>query len=117
MKRLRPLRSPVVLATLRSDSLGLFQNQVASLDSSYRLRLEYRPLTVGPIPIERYAEIIEGLAGLIGLNSRLISEWATCNKFNPVHSQNAQLIRDLGSRYPGSRWMMKTAVAAMRILT
>ena len=60
-------RHLMAVATLRSDSLGGFQNQVASLDSVYRLGLEHRPLTVEPIPIERYAALIEGPARVAGL--------------------------------------------------
>jgi hypothetical protein len=60
-------RHLMAVATLRSDSLGRFQNQVASLDSVYRLGLEHRPLTVKPIPIERYAALIEGPARVAGL--------------------------------------------------
>jgi tetratricopeptide (TPR) repeat protein len=61
-------RHLMAVATLRSDSFGAFQNQVASLDSAYRLGLEHRPLTVEPIPIERYADLIEGPARLTGLD-------------------------------------------------
>jgi WD40 repeat protein len=61
-------RHLMAVATLRSDSLGVFQNQVASLDSACRLGLEHRPLTVAPIPIERYPDLIEGPARLIGLD-------------------------------------------------
>ena len=57
----------MAVATLRSDFLGVFQNRVASLESRYRLGLEHRPLTVEPIPLERYAELIEGPARLTGL--------------------------------------------------
>jgi hypothetical protein len=61
-------RHLMAVATLRSDSFGVFQNQVASLDSAHRLGLEHRPLTVEPIPIERYADLIEGPARLTGLD-------------------------------------------------
>jgi hypothetical protein len=61
-------RHLMAVATLRSDSFGVFQNQVASLDSAYRLGLEHRPLMVEPIPIERYADLIEGPARLTGLD-------------------------------------------------
>ena len=64
----------MVVASLRSDSLGVFHNRVASLDSGCRLGLEYRPLTVEPIPIERYADLIEGPARVaeLELEDRLI---------------------------------------------
>ena len=61
-------RHLMAVATLRSDSLGVFQNQVASLDSADRLGLKHWPLTVEPIPTERYANLIEGPARLTGLD-------------------------------------------------
>jgi tetratricopeptide (TPR) repeat protein len=60
-------RHLMAVATLRSDSLGVFQNRVASLDSAHRFGLENRPLTVEPIPIERYADLINGPARAAGL--------------------------------------------------
>lgn len=61
-------RHLMAVATLRSDSFGVFQNRVASLNPAYRVGLEHRPLTVEPIPIERYAHLIEGPARLTGLD-------------------------------------------------
>jgi uncharacterized protein YjbI with pentapeptide repeats len=60
-------RHLMVVATIRSDSFEVFQNQVASLESEYRLGLEHRLLTVEPIPIERYGALIEGPARVAGL--------------------------------------------------
>jgi WD40 repeat protein len=60
-------RHLMAIATTRSDFLGVFQNRIASLESPYRLGLQHRPLTVEPIPIERYAELIKGPARLTGL--------------------------------------------------
>jgi hypothetical protein len=61
-------RHLMAVATLRSDSLGLFQDQVALLGPAYRRGLNHVPLTVEPIPIERYADLIEGPARLTGLD-------------------------------------------------
>jgi energy-coupling factor transporter ATP-binding protein EcfA2 len=60
-------RHLMALATLRSDFLGTFQNQVASQKEEIRLGLNHVPWTVDPIPIERYADLIEGPARRAGL--------------------------------------------------
>ena len=60
-------RHLMALATLRSDFLGAFQNQVALQEEEIRLGLNHVPWTVDPIPIERYADLIEGPARRAGL--------------------------------------------------
>ena len=57
----------MALATLRSDFLGTFQNQVALQEEEIRFALNHVPWTVNPIPIERYADLIEGPARRAGL--------------------------------------------------
>lgn len=69
-------RHLIALATLRSDFLGTLQNHVALCDQTARAGLTHMPLTVGPIPPERFAELIHGPARLAGisLEDRLVSE-------------------------------------------
>jgi energy-coupling factor transporter ATP-binding protein EcfA2 len=60
-------RHLMALATLRSDFLGTFQNQVALQEEEIRLGLNHVPWTVDPIPIERYPDLIVGPARRAGL--------------------------------------------------
>jgi hypothetical protein len=64
-------RNLMAVATLRSDSLGLFQDHITLLDPAYpayRRGLNYMPLTTKQIPIERYAALIEGPERLTGID-------------------------------------------------
>jgi WD40 repeat protein len=57
----------MVLATLRSDFLGEFQNHPALQDKDYGHHVRYRMLTVDPMPLRSVPEVIHGPARLDGL--------------------------------------------------
>jgi WD40 repeat protein len=60
-------RRLMVMATLRSDFLGAFQNHPALQDKEWGHHLRYRALTVDPMPLRSVPEIIRGPAHLVGL--------------------------------------------------
>jgi WD40 repeat protein len=60
-------RHLMAVGTLRSDFLGIFQDQVSLLDPAYRRGLSHLPIPVQPIPVERYADLIEGPANRDGI--------------------------------------------------
>ena len=60
-------RHLMAIATLRSDFLGSFQNQVALLDPACRIGLNHLPISVDRIPVERYADLVEGPANRGGI--------------------------------------------------
>jgi conflict system STAND superfamily ATPase len=60
-------RRLMAIGTLRSDFLGIFQDQVALLDSTYRRGLNHLPITVQPVPVERYANLVQGPANHAGI--------------------------------------------------
>lgn len=60
-------RRLMVLATLRSDFLGSFQNHPALQDKDYGHHLRYRALTVDPMPLRSVPEVVRGPARLCGL--------------------------------------------------
>lgn len=61
-------RHVMVIATLRSDFLGIFQNFVATQDTRWRLGFNHLPFTVEPVPLERYAELVQGPARQVRLD-------------------------------------------------
>ena len=52
----------VVVATLRSDFLGEFQNHPVLQDSEYPHYFRYRAVPVDPMPLRSFPEIIRGPA-------------------------------------------------------
>ena len=57
----------MVVATLRSDFLGEFQNHPVLQDSEYPHHFRYRAVPVDPMPLRSFPEIIRGPARLAGL--------------------------------------------------
>jgi hypothetical protein len=60
-------RQLMVVATLRSDFLGQFQNHPVLQDSEYPHHFAYRAVPVDPMPLRSFPEIIQGPARLAGL--------------------------------------------------
>jgi hypothetical protein len=60
-------RQLMILATLRSDFLSEFQVHPALHDPAYEQDFAYVPVTVEPMPLRSFPEIIEGPARLSGL--------------------------------------------------
>lgn len=60
-------RRLMVMATLRSEFLGEFQNQPALQDKAFGHHLRYRALTVDPMPLRSVPEVVRGPARLAGL--------------------------------------------------
>ena len=60
-------REIMVLATMRSDFLGLFQVHPVLQDREFPHSFAYRTLEIDPLPLQRVPEIIEGPADLAGL--------------------------------------------------
>ena len=54
----------MVVATLRSDFLGQFQNHAVLQDSEYPHHFAYRAVPVDPMPLRSFPEIIHGPARL-----------------------------------------------------
>ena len=57
----------MVLATMPSKFLGTFQTHPFLLDPAYPEPFWYEEITVDPLPVDRFNEIICGPAGLVGL--------------------------------------------------
>lgn len=57
----------MAVATLRSDFLGEFQNHPVLQDGNYPQHFRYRVITVDPMPLKSFSEIIQGPARLAGL--------------------------------------------------
>lgn len=60
-------RRLMVVATLRSDFLGDFQNHPALQDHDYPHHFHYRAVPIDPMPLRSFPEIIRGPARLAGL--------------------------------------------------
>ena len=60
-------RGLMVVATLRSDFLGEFQNHPAWQQGDWAHGMRYRAVPVDPVAPRSFAEIIRGPAGLVGL--------------------------------------------------
>ena len=60
-------RRLMVVATLRSDFLGDFQNHPVLQDSEYPHHFRYRAVPIDPMPLRSFPEIIRGPARLAGL--------------------------------------------------
>lgn len=60
-------RRLMVIATLRSDFLGDFQNHPVLQDSEYPHHFRYRAVPVDPMPLRSFPELIRGPAQLAGL--------------------------------------------------
>src|SRR5262245_23883590 len=60
-------RQLMMVATLRSDFLGQFQNHPVLQDSEYPYHFAYRAVPVNPMPLRSFPEIIQGPARLAGL--------------------------------------------------
>ena len=54
-------RHLMAIGTLRSDFLGIFQDQVALLGPAYRLGLNHLSITVEPIPLNAMRTLLKGL--------------------------------------------------------
>jgi hypothetical protein len=58
----------MALATMRSEFLGAFQTHPFLLDPAYPEAFAYEEITVDPLPVDRFKEIICGPAGLVGFD-------------------------------------------------
>lgn len=58
----------MALATMRSEFLGAFQTHPFLLDPAYPEPFAYEEITVDPLPVDRFKDIICGPAGLVGLD-------------------------------------------------
>jgi hypothetical protein len=60
-------RQLMTVATMRSDFLGAFQTDPALHDPASPRDFAYEPFPVGPMPVPRFVELIEGPARIVGL--------------------------------------------------
>ena len=58
----------MVLATMRSDFLGAFQEEAFLVSPQYKDTFRYEKVTLDPLPMDRFREIILGPASIAGLS-------------------------------------------------
>ena len=94
-------RQLMVVATLRSDFLGQFQNHAVLQDSEYPHHFAYRAVPVDPMPLRSFPEIIHGPARLAGL--QLGDGLVPNGRMLASASSDSTVIWDVVSRKPLGR--------------
>ena len=93
----------MVVATLRSDFLGDFQNHAALQDGEYPHHLRYQAVPVNPMPVRNFPVIIQGPARLAGvqLDDGLVEAMVTDAGARDALPLLAFTLRRLYERYGG----------------